>query len=109
MSMLFNHGFRHGICGTNPIRLVRQGAKRETIPIVLTSDEVRSLMATLPLRERTLVLLAAGTRLAPQPSCMETIKGSIRDVWKQRQGDVEDMRLILNRKLEKAERERRRW
>jgi integrase len=55
MSMLFNHGVRHGICGTNPIRLVRQGAKRKKIPIVLTSDEVRRLMEALPLRERTLV------------------------------------------------------
>jgi integrase len=44
MSMLFNHGVRHGICDTNPIRLVRQGAKRKKIPIVLTSDEVRRLI-----------------------------------------------------------------
>jgi integrase len=63
MSMLFNHGVRHGICDTNPIRLVRQGAKRRKIPIVLTSDEVRRLIEALPLRERTLVLLAAGTGL----------------------------------------------
>lgn len=63
MSMLFNHGVRHGICGINPIRLVRQGAKRKKIPIVLTSDEVRRLIEALPLRERTLVLLAAGTGL----------------------------------------------
>lgn len=63
MSMLFNHGVRHGICDTNPIRLVRQGAKRKKIPIVLTSDEVRRLIEALPLRERTLVLLAAGTGL----------------------------------------------
>ena len=47
----------------NPIRLVRLGAKRRKIPIVLTSDEVRRLMEALPLRERTLVLLAAGTGL----------------------------------------------
>lgn len=63
MSMLFNHGVRHGICDTNPIRLVRQGAKRKKIPVVLTSDEVRRLIEALPLRERTLVLLAAGTGL----------------------------------------------
>lgn len=63
MSMLFNHGVRHGICDTNPIRLVRQGAKRKKIPIVLTSDEVRKLIETLPLREGTLVLMAAGTGL----------------------------------------------
>jgi len=63
MSMLFNHGVRHGICDANPIRLVRQGAKRKKIPIVLTSDEVRRLIDALPLRERTLVLMAAGTGL----------------------------------------------
>jgi integrase len=63
MSMLFNHGVRHGICDANPIRLVRQGAKRKKIPIVLTSDEVRRLIEALPLRERTLVLMAAGTGL----------------------------------------------
>ena len=60
MSMLFNHGVRHGICDTNPIRLMRQGAKRKKIPIVLTSDEVRRLIEALPLRESTLVLMAAG-------------------------------------------------
>jgi integrase len=63
MSMLFNHGIRYGICDTNPIRLVRQGAKRKKIPIVLTSIEVRRLIEALPLRERTLVLMAAGTGL----------------------------------------------
>ena len=63
MSMLFNHGVRHGICDTNPIRLVRQGAKRNKIPIVLTSDEARRLIEALPLREKTLVLLAAGSGL----------------------------------------------
>ncbi len=31
--------------------------------IVLTSDEVRRLIEALPLRERTLVLMAAGTGL----------------------------------------------
>jgi integrase len=63
MSMLFNHGVRHGICDGNPIRLVRQGAKRKKIPIVLTPDEVRRLIEALPLRERTLVLMAVGTGL----------------------------------------------
>ena len=63
MSMLFNHGVRHGICDTNPIRLVRQGAKRKKVPLVLTPDEVRRLIEALPLREKTLVLLAAGTGL----------------------------------------------
>ena len=41
--------------------------------------------------------------LAPQPSCLEAIKDSIRDVWKQRQGDAEQLRSVLNRKLEQAQ------
>jgi integrase len=63
MSVLFNHGIRHEICKYNPIRLVRQGAKRKKFPVVLSASEIRRLIAGLALRERTLVLLEAGTGL----------------------------------------------
>ena len=63
MSVLFNHGIRHEICTYNPIRLVRQGAKRKKFPAVLSASEIRQLIAGLALRERTLVLLDAGTGL----------------------------------------------
>jgi integrase len=63
MSVLFNHAIRHGICSTNPIRLVRQSAKRRKIPLVLTPQQIQSLIAALPLRERTLIFLDAGTGL----------------------------------------------
>src|SRR5258708_23542102 len=63
MSVLFNHGIRHEICKYNPIRLVRQGAKRKRFPTVLSASEVQQLIASLGLRERTLVLLDAGTGL----------------------------------------------
>jgi integrase len=63
MSVLFNHGIRHDICDHNPIRLVRQSAKRRRIPTVLSAGEVRQLIAGLALRERTLVLLDFGTGL----------------------------------------------
>jgi len=63
MSVLFNHSIRHGICSANPIRLVRQSAKRKMIPFVLTPQEIRSLIAALPLRESTLIFLDAGTGL----------------------------------------------
>ncbi|PYK85343.1 MAG: site-specific integrase [Verrucomicrobia bacterium] len=63
MSVLFNHGIRHEICKYNPIRLVRQGAKRKKFPTVLSASEVQQLIASLALRERTLVLLDAGTGL----------------------------------------------
>jgi integrase len=63
MSVIFNHGIRHGICDRNPIRLVRQSAKRKTFPVVLEAEHVQRLLAALALRERTLVLLAFGTGL----------------------------------------------
>lgn len=63
MSTVFNHGIRHGICGRNPIRLVRQSAKRKKIPTVLSPSEVQRLIGLLALRERTLVLLDVGTGL----------------------------------------------
>ena len=63
MSVLFNHGIRHEIWDRNPIRLVRQSAKRRRIPVVLTVNEIRRLLSVLPLRERTLVLLDVGTGL----------------------------------------------
>ena len=59
MSVLFNHGMRHEICKYNPIRLVRQGAKRKKFPTVLSASEVQQLIASLGLHERTLVLLDA--------------------------------------------------
>ena len=63
MSVLFNHGIRYEICDRNPIRLVRQSAKRKAIPVVLAPMEVQRLLSALALRERTLVLLAFGTGL----------------------------------------------
>ena len=63
MSVVFNHEIRHGICDRNPIELVRQSAKRKTIPTVLDASQVARLIAALHLRERTLVLLAFGTGL----------------------------------------------
>jgi len=63
MSVLFNHGIRHDICGRNPIRLVRQSAKRRKIPVVLSVADIQKLIPALPLRERTLVLLDVGTGL----------------------------------------------
>jgi integrase len=63
MSLLFNHGRRHDLCERNPIEWVRQSAKRRTSPDILLTNEVRSLLASLRFRERTLVLLAVTTGL----------------------------------------------
>ena len=63
MSVIFNHAMRYEIFDRNPIRLVRQSAKRKKIPVVLSASEVQRLIAALALRERTLVLLDFGTGL----------------------------------------------
>ncbi len=63
MSVLFNHACRYEFFDRNPIRLVRQGAKRKTAPNVLTPDEIRTLVDGFELREKTLVLLAVSTGL----------------------------------------------
>ena len=63
MSLLFHHGRRYDLCDSNPIQWARQSAKRRTAPDILTTNEIRELLVTLPLRERTLVLLAVTTGL----------------------------------------------
>ena len=63
MSAIFNHAMRHEWLDKNPITLVRQSAKRESVPEILTVEEIRALLAELELRDRTLVLLDAGTGL----------------------------------------------
>ncbi len=47
----------------NPIKLVRQSAKRERIPDVLELREIQLLLSKLSVRERTLALLDAATGL----------------------------------------------
>lgn len=63
LCVLFNHACRHELFDLNPIRFVRQSAKRRRAPGVLTGPEIKGLVENLPLRERTLVLLAASTGL----------------------------------------------
>jgi integrase len=64
MSAVFQHGLRHQLITANPIRgLVRQSAKREREPDILTAEEIRSIMKHLSPFNRVLVLLAASTGL----------------------------------------------
>jgi integrase len=63
MSVLFNHACRYELFDQNPIYLVRQSAKRRTAPSTLLPAEIKALVTTLGVRERTLVLLAASTGL----------------------------------------------
>jgi len=63
MSALFSHAMRYEWTDKNPIKLVRQSAKRERIPAVLELHELQALLGQLAVRERTLVLLDAATGL----------------------------------------------
>jgi integrase len=63
MSLLFNHACRYELFDRNPIYLVRQSAKRRRAPVLLLPAEIKALVNSLGLRERTLVLLAASTGL----------------------------------------------
>ncbi len=63
MSVLFNHARRYDLYARNPIQWVRQSAKRRSAPDVLTSNEVRRLLAALEPRERIMVLLDVATGL----------------------------------------------
>jgi site-specific recombinase XerD len=47
MSVPFNHARRYDLYDGNPIQWVRQSAKRGSAPEVLTSNEVRQLLAAL--------------------------------------------------------------
>ncbi len=63
MSALYHHAMRYEWIDRNPIKLVRQSAKRESIPDVLELAELQLLLSHLASRERTLVLLDAATGL----------------------------------------------
>ncbi len=63
MSALFTHAMRYEWIDRNPIKLVRQSAKRERIPDVLELGELQLLLSKLAVRERTLALLDACTGL----------------------------------------------
>jgi len=62
-SVLFNHACRYDLSDRNPITLVRHSAKRRRIPDVLTVEETQRLLSALPMKERTMVLMAVGTGL----------------------------------------------
>jgi integrase len=63
MSAVFNHAVRWEWLDTNPIRMVRQSAKRTRIPIVLSIEQVAALLRILKEPTRTMVFLAVFTGL----------------------------------------------
>ena len=52
LSILFNHACRHELFDRNPIRFVRQGAKRRRVPDVLTGSEIMSLVDLVSLEDQ---------------------------------------------------------
>ena len=63
MSAIFHHAIRYEWVERNPIKLVRQSAKRERTPDILELAELQLLLSKLAVRERTLALLDAATAL----------------------------------------------
>lgn len=63
MSALFNHAMRYEWADRNPIRFVRQSAKRERTPDVLTAEEIKSLLSRLDGPYYAMTFLAAVTGL----------------------------------------------
>ena len=62
MHVLFEHAIRNEWTDRNPITSVRQGAKRQSIPALLTVEQLSKLLfQSLELRERVMVFLDFGT------------------------------------------------
>ncbi|HWB32946.1 MAG TPA: site-specific integrase [Acidobacteriaceae bacterium] len=61
--VLYQHAMRYGWAGRNPIREVRQSAKRRQEPAVLTPEEVTALLAALPCYAHAMAVVAVVTGL----------------------------------------------
>jgi integrase len=66
-SVLFNHAIRYEWVdqGKNPIKLVRQSAKRKKTPAALEPDEIRALLSQLNPYARLMVMLDVTTGASP--------------------------------------------
>jgi integrase len=91
MSAIFSHAMRYEWLTRNPIALVRQSAKRESVPDVLTATEIGALLAELADPSRTAVLLAACTGL--RVSELLALKWSDVDFGK---GEIRPCRAIVD-------------
>ena len=63
MSALYSHGQRWEWVSTNPIRHVRQSAKRSRVPTILSPEQIKGLLEKLVDLPKTAVLLGASTGL----------------------------------------------
>jgi integrase len=97
MSAVCTHALRYGWMRSNPIRAVRQSAKRERIIVPLTVEELQRLFSELGSREQALVLLAVptgmrrGEVLATQWCDIDFHKKTLnvrKSIWQQHLGPV---------------------
>ncbi len=63
MHAIFNHAIRWEWHDRNPISMVRQSAKREKIPVVLSIEQIKALLENMKEPGKTAVLLAILTGL----------------------------------------------
>ncbi len=63
MRVLFNHARRYELFDGNPIHLVRQSAKRRTIPHILSIHEIQQLLGAVGALARILIFIDATTGL----------------------------------------------
>ena len=63
MSVLFNHACRYELYSENPIRLVRQSAKRRKVPHILHVEEIKRLLDNVGSLPRLLIFLDVTTGL----------------------------------------------
>jgi len=61
MSALFSHAIRFEIADKNPIKAVRQSAKRRHVPVILDAFELQRLFDQLGVRERAMIMIEALT------------------------------------------------
>ena len=61
MSALFSHAIRFEIADKNPIKAVRQSAKRRQVPVILDAFELQRLFDQLGVRERAMIMIEALT------------------------------------------------
>jgi hypothetical protein len=80
MSVLFKHACRYELFDRNPIRFVRQSAKRRTAPTLLAPMEIKMLVEGLGLQGRTSVLLAALFLCCILDYCYKLLSTSWQDI-----------------------------
>jgi integrase len=91
MKTLFNHARRYELFHRNPVTLVRQRGRRRKTPLILTIQDIRTLLAALDFREFVMVFLAATTGLR----LSELFALQWQDI------DFETLRIRVNRSIVK--------